>query len=352
MAGIGLLAIRADASGEIGTGHVMRTIALAQVWQERGGDVAMLMAVSTEAIDKRLLDESIQKIEVSGHPGSLDDAQLTLQALISLNATALVLDGYRFDSDYQLKLKTSSCTKVVIDDYYHHNSYHADFILNQTVGISPEAYSGKAERATLLLGGRYALLRREFRKPVAKRRYPERGKNILVTMGGSDPDNFTKTVLKALDGMRDYEFAATVVVGGSNLHWNSLCQLAEKTDKSISFERNITDMSPLMNWADVAITAGGSTCWELARFGVPMVISVLADNQRLIARVLAKEGVALNLGEHDLIRSTVITDELKDLLMDHKRREYMGRRASELIDGQGACRVVDMLISNDSDACK
>lgn len=344
------LVIRADASGNIGTGHVMRTLSLAQAWQDLGGQVVMVMAESSAAIDKRLEREDIHKVTVDAERGTAEDARQTLKAATSLNAAAIVLDGYKFGPEYQALMGSAGCPLLVVDDYSHQSEYHADYILNQTVGMTPEPYEGKTGGAVLLLGTDYALLRREFRQfDSSGRVYPEEAKNVLVTMGGSDPDNFTLKVVEGLKAMDRRDWAVSVVVGGSNPHLNSLREAVASAGESFTLEYNVGDMSKLMCKADVAITAGGSTCWELARLGVPMIISVLVDNQRLIAQKLSDKGGALSLGEHAGIWPADIAEILGSLLSDRQRRMALGQRAADMIDGLGAQRVADLLMGDSSD---
>lgn len=99
-------------------------------------------------------------------------------------------------------------------------------------------------------------------------------------------------------------------------------------------------MPELMAWADVAISAGGSTCWEIAFMGLPNIILILADHQRPIAEQLGKRGVALNLGWHETVSSADILQAITSLLVTEKPRVDMARRGKELVDGEGCARVL------------
>src|SRR5690242_9773593 len=111
------LLIRADANVEIGTGHVMRCLAVAQAWQDRGGDVVFAMADSNTGIDERLRSEWVQIAEVDATPGNLDDAAATARLARSLQADWTIVDGYRFDAAYQRFLKDEGLKLLFLDDY-------------------------------------------------------------------------------------------------------------------------------------------------------------------------------------------------------------------------------------------
>src|SRR5262249_14791779 len=99
----------------------------------------------------------------------------------------------------------------------------------------------------------------------------------------------------------------------------------------------------LMAWADVAIAAGGGTCWELAFMGVPTLVLVLADNQREVARGLSEYGLGVNLGDAACLKSALLAENLRTLLYDHAQRARMSTVGRVMIDGGGAERVVTLL---------
>jgi spore coat polysaccharide biosynthesis predicted glycosyltransferase SpsG len=191
------LIIRADADAHMGTGHIMRCIALAQAWQERGGDVTFLSHCDSEALRKRVIDEGFDFIPIEKpHPDSYDLGH-TLKILEQFKIqnskfkTWFVIDGYHFTPHYQKAIRENGYKLLVIDDMAHLDHYHADILLNQNIHASSLHYS--CDRDTVkLMGCEYVLLRKEFLKyKDCKREIPEKAKKILVTMGGADPDNVT-----------------------------------------------------------------------------------------------------------------------------------------------------------------
>ena len=158
------LLVRADASTSAGVGHVMRCLALAQVWHDAGSEVIYLTASPSPSIEQRLRSERVRVSLLSRYPaGSLDDAAETAAIARQENAQWIVVDGYHFGAEYQRVLKRARLSVLCVDDMGHADAYAADIVLNQNLGVGESLYHGRCGRSTrLLLGSRYVLLRREY----------------------------------------------------------------------------------------------------------------------------------------------------------------------------------------------
>lgn len=335
------LLVRVDASIKIGTGHLMRCMALAQAWQNVGGQAVFAIATQATPIEDRLVSEGMDVVHLSVEPGSAEDARKTASLARQLGGTWVVMDGYHFGAEYQRIIKNCGLRLLFIDDYGHAQHYWADIVLNQNIYAHEGLYPNRSPDTQLLLGTRYALLRREFYQwKGSTQKISEVAQKVLVTLGGSDPDNVTLKVIQGLQRVDVLGLEAVVVVGGSNPHYEQLQAVVEMSQLPISLERNVTNMPELMAWADVAISAGGSTTWELAFMGLPSLILVLADNQRAIAKKLGEMGVAVNLGWHTNVSGAEIAQPMKQLLVSSGIRAEMSRQGQELIDGEGTARVL------------
>ena len=337
-----LLFIRADASPRIGMGHVMRCLALAQAWQEVGGQATFLMTTETPMLAARLTAEGMDVARLlAAQPGSTQDAQQTACLAQQNEADWVVVDGYHFDADYQQAIKKANLPLLFVDDYGHASHYYADLVLNQNIHADESLYASREQYTRLLLGTRYTLLRREF-WPWRSWRHevPPVARQVLVTLGGADPDNVTLKVIQALSQVHVGGLEAVVVVGSSNPHREALRSAVGYSGCAIHMEHNVVEMPALMAWADLAISAGGSTCWELALMGVPSLLLVLADNQQLVAEGLDAAGAAVNLGRPALLAPADIARALTELALAPEKRATIARRGQELTDGAGAARVV------------
>src|SRR6516225_1000484 len=156
------LLFRTDANVSMGTGHVMRCLALAQAWQDAGGEVAFAMAEATPSIEARLRIARAQIVRLQVAAGSEDDAACTLDAARRHGAGWVVVDGYQFNSDYASSLQSGRLKVLQIDDNGEAGPPSADLVLNQHLHASEALYQSRAPQTRLLLGTRYVLLRREF----------------------------------------------------------------------------------------------------------------------------------------------------------------------------------------------
>ncbi len=332
----------------MGTGHVMRMIALAQAWREDGGEALFLCAEITPALEQRMRDEGLQLEKLAAAPGTRDDLVAT-SAAVSRHTSAgrlvaVAVDGYQFNADFQFGLRQTGCRLLVVDDYGHCEYYYADWVLNQNISACEESYSNRALGTRLLLGPRFTLLRREFMaKRGAVHVVPDKARKLLVTLGGADADNVTKKVIDALAGTG---LEVQVAVGGSNPHLSSLreaAQQASRGDTKVDLVVNSSGMPQLMAWADMAVAAGGSTSWELAYFGLPAVFIILASNQEQIARELERQGFGICIGDHSKLNLHALREALSRLAADPELRAAFAARGREIVDGLGAERVVSLL---------
>jgi UDP-2,4-diacetamido-2,4,6-trideoxy-beta-L-altropyranose hydrolase len=334
----GTLIIRADASVEIGTGHVMRCLALAQAWQDAGGDVVFAMARSTPAVEDRLCAERVVVFKLDAIAG---DATQVIALARSRQAQWVVADGYAFGSGYQHEIKNAALKLLWVDDGGQQEHYSADLILNQNTHARESMYPHREPHTRLLLGPRYAMLRREFGPwREFKREIARVGSKVLVTMGGSDPDNVTLRVIEALQAVAADRLEITVVAGGSNPHFGSLQQAVSLSGRAPRLLRNAANMPELMAWADIAISAAGTTCWEMCLLGLPAMVIDLAPNQLPVALELARSHAAIHLGNTRDVTVEKIGVRLEFFLRSPDLRSTMSQRGRELVDGRGAQRVV------------
>jgi UDP-2,4-diacetamido-2,4,6-trideoxy-beta-L-altropyranose hydrolase len=333
------IVIRADASSQIGTGHVMRCLALAHAARTRGLTVSFVCAELLDALEERLLAASFPIHRIDATPGSMEDAEWTSQ--LARDSQRLVLDGYRFDDEFEAKLKAnlehSGTCILAFDDEGRQAHGSVDVILNQNHGAEQFAlyYSSTA---TQLLGSRFALLRPEFLKwQTWERKAPERISRILVTFGGSGLGNHSLKVLQALEAGFPEMFEIRVIVGAANPHIETLQLFATTAHHQIELCQNVFDMPTMLVWAEFAISAAGSTVWELAFMNVPALIAVVAQNQLELAT--AMDGVAgmQNLGWITELDQTRLATVIQNAMARAHGQPNSGR---QLIDGFGAERVL------------
>lgn len=341
------LYIRADANPRMGTGHVMRTLALAQAADAMQVKPVFVGCIESEAIQARIHKEGFELIPVINsypHPG---DAELMGRLLQKEEEVVkwVALDGYHFDSAYQKEMQKFSARLLLIDDTAHQPAYCGDIVLNQNSYANELRYRTDPE-TDLLLGTDYVLLRREFLGYSDNaRRIKDRAERVLVTLGGGDPDNVTQMVAEALARTGLSFLDVRFVVGPANPHRKGLEKVLSGAGFTHELLDAVTDMPRLMAWADMAITAGGSTCWEIAFMGLPALVIVVADNQENVARGLDAAGAAVNCGWFRSLSVDTLAERCAALVADRKRRVSLAENGRRLVDGNGAGRVVRKMLS-------
>ena len=353
----GTLVIRADASGGVGAGHVMRCLALVQAWQAHGGRTVWIGHCPIEALRRRIraAEAAFEPLE-RPHPDPADLAATRASlSRIARESDAfeiiwLVLDGMHFDPAYQEAVRPAEGRTLVIDDLAAWPQYHADLLLNQNLGAQRNQYVCD-EHASFLLGPRYTLLRKEFLPQESWRRKPielgaARPARILVTLGG---DHCQEAISLALEGLKrlDLPWEARVVLGVANAQGKSAASPRSQPGQKIQFLSDVHNMPEQMAWADVALSAAGTTCWEMAFMELPSAVIVLADNQRAVAEPLAEAGTLVNLGPLAELSADRVAAELGVLCRDAKRRFAMGQTGRRLVDARGAQRVVAVMSALD-----
>jgi len=366
-----ILFIRADASSEIGTGHVMRCMALGQAWGEfRANDnkklsltkkqsVVFICAEIPEKLERQLPEEGFGVIRIAVEPGSVRDAEDTLRIMMEFVGRVkgrnpisdrehlmpdswLILDGYQFKANYHHRIRESGRKLLVIDDYNHLAEYDCDILLNQNLGSEELVYK-TSQDTKQLLGSKYVLLRREFCEAGCKRRggdkYPIIGNKILVTMGGADTHNITLKILEIINRIDMSPLHIRVLVGMANPWRETLVSLFEDTQHQIEILSSAYNMPAQMLWADLVITAAGSTCWELLYLDVPFGMIVVAENQGGIALALEQRRIAASFGEPDTLNGDAIKEWLKRMLTHLRAR----RSGCIVVDSFGVDRVINRL---------
>ena len=333
-----VLLIRADADSRIGVGHVMRCLALAQAWQDSGGEAVFVAAEIPGGLDGRLRQEEIELVRITVPVGGPEDAAATLAVACDQKAAWVVVDGYRFSAQYFDALRQAGVRGLAIDDMGHLERYPVNALLNQNLSATPAVYHGRAgSSTTLLLGPRFSLLRREFRR-IPPRPQPglHEPRRVLVTFGGADHENLTGDVLGNLQRTVRRDLHVIVLAGAANPHVPQLRELAAGMRFSCEVRVDVSNVAELMAWADAAITAGGSTVWELASLGVPALIGAVERNQLMGISALSEVPFfhATPAGE---LLSSDIGDRLERLWDKQESRSGSG------FDALGASRVVDFL---------
>lgn len=356
------IAFRVDASDQIGTGHLMRCLALADVLADHGVtprficrhlsnshrilleekkyELVLLECTDDGKIDDGLLHSHWLTVSQA------EDARATLQALSDKQWDWLIVDHYALDAQWESLLRQAVKKIFVIDDIAD-RCHDCDVLLDQNLHAEMETrYAGRVPpHCQLLLGPRYALLREEFRQ-LHEQVTPRNGtaKRILVFLGGVDIDNYTARVIEVLAHLGRDDLSVEVVIGAQHPHRSEI----DAACRTYGFRCHVqtTRMAELMASSDLAIGAGGSSSWERCCLGLPSISVSLAANQFDIAQSLDHAGACLFLGKQSAATPEKMQKALLGLCANPKRLTEMSEKAFSLVDGLGAHRVRDVVISS------
>lgn len=336
----GTLLFRADADPAIGTGHVMRCLALAQGWQDAGGVAVLAAAEIPVGLEKRLADEKVELVQLQSNAGTAADATELASLAQARAARWVVLDGDRFHPEYFEIVKKQRLKVLWLDDFGSSEVHAADLIVNQNVGATGDCYPWCGDDTRLLLGTKYVTLRREFRRIKPRVEASGTGCNLLVTFGGSDPDNLTEKVLRAV-GAESSGVKVTAVVGSGNPRLAALQELARSLH--VTLLADVANMPDLMMGSDLAVIVAGGSLWELLYCGCAVLSYSRNSVQAEVIATLAEGEAISDLGPVSAFNGPELCAGIRRVSGSATERERMRMAGMRLVDGDGVLRVLRAL---------
>jgi len=354
--------IRTDSSLQMGSGHVMRCLTLADELQQRGEDVVFVCREHTgNLIDliegkghpvvrlPRAEIEYIQTLKDVAHAAWLgvsweQDVADTIAAIAEEQPHWLIIDHYAIERRWEEKLRPHVGKIMVIDDLAD-RPHDCDLLLDQNLYEAMEIRYDNItpESCRKLLGPKYALLRPEF--ATARKRLRQRigvVKRVLVFFGGVDSTNETEKALQALAGIGNRQFEVDVVLGGGNLFKAQIQNFCAARD-GFHYHCQVDNMAELMADADLAIGAGGAATWERCAVGLPSFVITVAENQEELAETAARHGMLFYLGKSTSVSSKKILEVLKVFITSPESMQSYSANCFAIVDSKGTQRVAALL---------
>jgi UDP-2,4-diacetamido-2,4,6-trideoxy-beta-L-altropyranose hydrolase len=360
--------IRADASFAIGSGHVMRCLALAHQLRRNGANVTFVCRDHPGHLCEHIAGQGIPVFRLplkTASPANQDDdgplpahygwlgadwradAEDTGRAMAGGAAVDwLIVDHYAIDMRWQRSVRPLTRGLMIIDDLADRR-HDCDLLVDQNYfdGLDSRYDALTPAGCQRLLGPVFALLRPEFATVRSILRDRSGTVNrILISFGGVDATNETAKTIRAFRMLGSSDLEAVVIVGRTNPHRSEIESLCGERP-GLRFRSDVADMATEMAEADLAIGAGGVSCWERCCVGLPAIVMAVSENQLAIADALARKGACLYLGRHDRVDESMIAKAIEKCASDADALRVMAQRAMAMTSGDGAHRICTTMLS-------
>lgn len=339
------IAILTNGGTGIGMGHIMRCLALANEFKLYNCEICFISTVKDGIETIRSFGYTV--INPVGDAPAVNSGIAGMEnAIYDLFETypfdLLIIDSYDVTFDFFINLKSRVGKLVYIDDL-NAFTYPVDVVINGNANVKELDYQKYTPHEVLLIGTEYNLLRQEFRD-LPNRSLDDKVKDILITSGGSDPHNICYKIAEMiLSDATLAELQLKIVIGKSFINSAALHELA-MCHPAITLYREPESMAKLMFESDLAVSAGGSTLYELCACGVPTLSFIMAENQAGLAEDMDKRGLIKCLGWYDKLTKENLCSNLKDLMSDKNKRTAISGTMREFADGYGTKRVVERIM--------
>lgn len=324
-----LLAIRADASHRTGTGHIMRTLAIAQEWLARGGRVRYLCSEIPEPLARRLLAAGVEISRIDPK----QDAADTAASATAGNALVLLVDHYGLDATWWLALPPVHHWKTAALNDFNEPLHHQSQLRfsPRAAPVTGDPHSGPA----------FLLIRREIRRSAPPAAASPSATRLLLVLGGADPENAgPRTASSILTGYPHLHLRAIVGPAAANLA--EFQQLALHNDH-LEVVSAPDSMRPHFEWADTAIVSPSTTAFEVLHHGLPTGLILTAGNQEEVCADLTRQNAAILLADARHPGLDLDPSALTLLLSNAGSRSTLATAGSALVDGDGPARICNAL---------
>ena len=354
---------RVDTGEEIGSGHFMRCLTLANHLRKNGGEFFFICDDGLDVVSKYLrrddyylfnedqnrsfeFNESIkEKNEYKSwvRCGWKEDARQTKNIIGKSKPDWLVVDHYGIDSQWHNELR-SSVNKIMVIDDLANRALDCDMVVDQTYGRLEQCYSSLVgSNCECLLGVEYAMIRPEFKalREISLRRRELKSSIdvVFVFMGGADHLNLTEKVINALSEIVwNRSAVVNVALSSSAPYLDEVIQAGKKINLDVNIHVDSNSMAELMMQSDIGIGAAGTASWERCVMGLPTMITAYADNQRIIAENLVRSGAVQYWSDVGSLKN-----KIEKLIGCPEELQHMSSTSAGICDGIGCQRVVSAM---------
>jgi UDP-2,4-diacetamido-2,4,6-trideoxy-beta-L-altropyranose hydrolase len=356
------IAFRTDASSQIGTGHVVRCLTLADALREQGAECQFVCReheghlmdhIRSRGYEAHALPRPSSNTSSESDPAHASwlgvvwqtDAAQTRQALGSEVLDWLIVDHYALDHRWESALR-SSCKRIMVIDDLADRQHDCDLLLDQNYGSSAERYRGLVSAdCAQCHGPEYALLKPVYaeRRAQLSARDGQVHRVLIYFGGGADAANLTSLAVQAFQVPELAYIELDIVAGAAYAHQSSLEELVAQRGKA-TIHRQLPDLADLMAKSDLAVGAGGATTWERCCMRLPTIVISIAENQQPACEALSADNLIDYLGHVDEVSSKLIRDCVLSFVNNSDLLRDLSERGMKLVDGNGVLKVTKIMI--------
>lgn len=346
---------RVDSSKNIGSGHVIRCLRIANKLRDKNADCSFICKELSGNLIKLIKDHGFKvflltnEIIKYNENSSIivdklfnwkNDALQTAKILKNLQTNTLIVDHYDIDKKWE-EYQKPYCKKIMAIDDLDNRIHSVDIILDQNLFPNIQRrYLNSNKNCKKFIGLEYAFLDPNFikKRKLIKRQKKEVSK-IFIYLGNTGSSNILRRILKVFIDNSLNKFKVEVIFTGDAEERNKIINLS-KNHKFIKLLDTQPNLADIMSSADLSIGAGGLTTWERIYLGLPSAVVTVADNQKECSEYLNSLGLIWLIGHHDQVGDNKITDDIKKLLSSENLFDFskrclsvnIGTKSSEVIN--------------------
>lgn len=346
--------IRADGNAKIGAGHLMRCLTIAEALAQRV-DREEILFLCADELSAELVQTNDFAVHVLGTDYRCMEQELPLWEQLDIKTDVILVDSYYVTNHYLRVLRQFGVT-ILLDDMQE-DDFPVDVVINYNAFAEEKNYRElyRHINTKCYVGAAYVPLRPQFAN--CSYRVRDEVRNVLITTGGGDVDNIVGAILEKVVETENtlptsIKLNYHLIIGGFNPHFEELKRRAADNPR-ISLYHDVKNMAELMQRCDLAITAGGTTVYELAAVGVPFVCFSYAENQERLVRYVGERGIAGYAGAyHRDPAGTLLAVQrlLGEYCADREKRYECYLMEKAMVDGKGACRIAEKIIASNGNS--
>lgn len=326
---------RVEATPELGLGHLMRCLALAEKFKESVSNTNIVFITSSSAAGEQIKRYGYKLINLSSSKNMVEEIEYYKKYL---KKAIFITDIPDISEDYLRTLKKKVCSVVSIDDGSD-TVFYSDILISPN--LNPNINHKYSSRTQHYSGAKYVILKKAFEKyGIKKKQIKREAKSLFICFGGSDRNNITQKVVNIIQNM---DINILIVVGIMYSYYNELVKDI-KEYRNIQIKRNAHNMDELIYDADLAIISGGTLLYETCAVRTPAIVICQNREQNRESEFFAENNAAINLGTFDNINEDTARNTILKLISDYDKRELLSKNARQLIDGRGADRIVNIIL--------